>query len=578
MSRKHALPPRHADWTTPWTKTALNADIPHPEYPRPALRRPRWMCLNGLWEFTLLRDDSFPVSYEQKIRVPFPVESGLSGICRPVDPGDVLWYRRTVVLPSEWSHHRVHLNIEASDWETRIWINGTRVGQHRGGYDPFCFDISPMLTSGEQEIVIAVRDVTDTGNQPRGKQVLRPEGIYYTPASGIWGTVWLEPLPTYHIRSLKVEPDIDREQVRFLVDCEPSLASLDISVQVTDGARSIATQLGPAKSTLILDIPAPHLWSPEDPFLYGLRVSLFQNDTAVDTVSSYLGMRKVGIDRDEDAPKLYLNNRPLFQIGTLDQGYWPDGVYTPPSDEALKYDIQVTKQLGFNMLRKHVKVESRRFYTWCDRLGILVWQDMPSGDKSAPPGQPDIQRSPDSARQFEEELSALIESHYNHPGIIMWIIFNEGWGQYDTERLTSRVKELDPTRLVSSASGWNDRGVGDVQDIHHYPEPKVPPSDGRRVLVLGEFGGMALKLSDRSTSGSDWGYSMLESETDLLQQYEIYIHHIQLLEHRKGLSAAVYTQITDVETERNGLMTYDRRVIKLNPDRVREINTWKGSL
>jgi beta-galactosidase/beta-glucuronidase len=517
------------------------------------------------------------VSYEHVIRVPFPVESGLSGIARSVAPGEVLWYRRTVSLPSEWSGHRVHLNIEASDWETRIWINGERVGQHRGGYDPFFFDITPLLESDEQEIVIAVRDVTDTGNQPRGKQVLHPEGIYYTPASGIWGTVWLEPVPTSYIRSLKVETDIDREQARLQVDVESSRTSLDLLVQVMDDEQQIASQSGPATSIQTLDIPAPHLWSPEDPFLYGLEISLFDNDTRIDKVSSYLGMRKIGLERNGGVPGLFLNNRPLFQIGTLDQGYWPDGVYTPPSDDALKYDIQVTKRLGFNMLRKHVKVESRRFYTWCDRLGVLVWQDMPSGDKMSRPGQPDIQRSPDSARQFERELKALIDTHYNHPSVIMWIVFNEGWGQYDTERLASWVKKLDSTRLVSNASGWNDRGVGDVQDIHHYPEPEVPPSDGRRALVLGEFGGMAIKRPGHSTT-EEWGHSMLESETDLLHQYETYIHHIQVLDRQNGLCAAVYTQITDVETEKNGLMTYDRRSIKLNPDRVRATNMWKRSL
>ena len=427
--------------------------------------------------------------------MPFPVQSALSGVKKYLSQHDRLWYRRTFTVPAAWAGQRVLLHFGAVDWETTIWINGKKAGQHQGGYDPFSLDITGLLKKdGPQEIVVAVWDPNDTGNTngiPRGKQVLKPKGIRYTAISGIWQTVWLEPVPQTFIASLKITPDVDAGTVRLATQSVSysampqsgekrfpgnDLPSNTIEAEVLDGGRVIANASSD-QGALIIKLDNPKLWSPDTPFLYDLKVTLRSGDKQLDTVSSYFGMRKIAMQKDEQGiNRLFLNNKPLFQFGPLDQGWWPDGLYTAPTDAALRYDIEATRQMGFNLARKHVKVEPERWYYWADKLGLLVWQDMPSAN-----------RNPGSDAIFEREYKAMIETHYNHPSIVMWVPFNERWGQYDTARIVDWTKKLDPTRLVDNASGWDDMNCGDVWDMHAYPGPGMNRVTDQRASVLGEF-------------------------------------------------------------------------------------------
>ncbi len=562
---------------TRWAKD-VTPDRVHPEYPRPQMVRKDWMNLNGLWQLAIGKEgDAPPIgkTLDKRILVPFPVESALSGVMQRADR---LWYRRTFKVPESWNGKRTLLHFGAVDWEATVWVNGKELGKHRGGYDAFSFDVTDALKKdGEQEIVVAVSDPTDAGTQPRGKQVRKPQGIYYTPTTGIWQTVWLEPV--VGMDSITLRLDFDKKQVSVFVWPTPHLKQpARLHIRVLDGGKEVASFKDLYEGPLIgnsFDIPNAKLWSPESPFLYDLRVALIDDaNKTVDEVQSYFAFRKIEIKKDDHGiPRLFLNNKPYFQVGPLDQGFWPDGLYTAPTDEALKYDIEVTKKLGFNMIRKHVKVEPQRWYYWCDKLGILVWQDMPSGDRSIAPGQPDIVRSPDSAKQYEAELKAMIDGLRNHPCIIMWVPFNEGWGQFDTARITKWIKEYDPTRLVDCASGWNDHaGVGDVHDIHVYPGPGAPKTEERRAGVLGEFGGLGLPLKEHMWEAKSWSYQGTASSAELTRKYEHLLKRVHELKEKSGLSAAVYTQTTDVETEINGLMTYDRAVIKVDVDRVAAIN------
>jgi len=512
--------------------------------------------------------------------VPFPVESALSGVGRRVSEQQALWYRRRWQLPAAWQGRDVLLHFGACDWQTDVWINGKHVGSHRGGYDGFSFDITKCLhPSGEQEIVVRVWDPTDIGTQPRGKQVRQPHGIWYTPSTGIWQTVWVEPVGKSSIAGLRLRPDVDRRELVVRVSVRPAADSrLRVRATALAEGSAVAQSSGPATDALVLKIPGAKLWSPASPFLYDLRISLIapgpEGEQVLDEVQSYFGMRKIALGKDERGiTRLFLNDQPLFQFGLLDQGFWPDGLYTAPSDEALRYDIEVTRQLGYNMCRKHVKVEPERWYYWCDRLGLLVWQDMPNGDAHVAPGKGEIQRSLESAQQFEKELQALIEGRGNHPCIVIWVPFNEGWGQYDTRRIVERVRQLDGSRLVNCASGWNDiPGVGDVHDIHVYPGPGAPPPEPGRAAVLGEFGGLGLPVRGHTwLDEKSWGYRTYKSQEELADAYEWLILQLRLLI-PKGLSAAVYTQTTDVETEVNGIMTYDRAVIKIPADKLRRLH------
>jgi len=559
---------------TKWAKRVSPGKV-HREYPRPQMVRKNWQNLNGLWDYAIKpKDNPQPENFDGQILVPFPVESALSGVMKPVGEENRLWYKRTFEIPRKWKGQRVLLHFGAVDWDTTVWINGTKVGTHRGGYDPFTFDITDALKdTGQQEVILSVWDPTNAGTQPRGKQVKKPGGIWYTAVTGIWQTAWLEPVSAAHIESFKIVPDIDNKSVRITAAC-PNAADYSVELEAKDGWFTKARGKGRPGEEIILNIKKPKLWSPDSPFLYNLKVTLKNSKgKKVDAVSSYFGMRKIEIKKDNKGiNRLFLNNKPLFQFGPLDQGWWPDGLYTAPTDAALRYDIEVLKKLGCNMLRKHVKIEPARLYYWCDKLGLMVWQDMPSGDKYIGGRDPDIQRSPESARQFEAELTAMIKTFYNHPSIIMWVPYNEGWGQWDTPRIVDLIKKLDPTRLVNNTSGWSDRGVGDVHDIHSYPGPAAPPTEENRAAVLGEFGGLGLPVKGHTWQDEkNWGYRSYKTREDLTDAYVVLIDNLRSLI-GDGLSAAVYTQTTDVEIEVNGWMTYDRAMIKMNAKKAAAAN------
>jgi hypothetical protein len=558
---------------TRWAKEVAPDNV-HPEYPRPQMTREKWLNLNGTWQFQVAAEKDEPPFGKKlsgTILVPFPVESALSGVKQRADR---LWYRRTFNVDNfRLPDGRVLLHFGAVDWEAAVWINGTLIGEHRGGYDPFTYDITAALKpKGEQEIVIHVFDPSDAATQPHGKQVNKPHGIWYTPTTGIWQTVWIEPVPATYIDTLKLTPDVDKQRLHVEVVTAGKIADHRVEVAMfADNGDEVSVSAQPDEPA-VLPVQNMKLWSPDSPHLYDLRVRLLRDGTPIDEVRSYFGMRKIAVGKDAaGVTRLLLNGQPLFQMGVLDQGFWPDGIYTAPTDEALRYDVEVLKQLGFNMIRKHVKVEPARWYYWCDKLGVVVWQDMPSGDKSIGPDDPDVERSPESVAQYEFELRNLIETHYNSPSIIMWVIFNEGWGQFDTARLADWAHKLDPTRLVDNASGWTDRGVGDVFDIHVYPGPGCPPPEAARAAVLGEFGGLGLPLAGHTwQSEKNWGYRNLTTRDELTERYVALIEKLRFLIHDPGCSAAVYTQTTDVETECNGLMTYDREIIKPDSDRVRD--------
>jgi len=560
--------------TTRWA-AGITPENAHREHPRPQMVREDWLNLNGEWDYAIAnRNDNAPSRYSGKILVPFPIESELSGVKKRVAASQRLWYRRSILLPDGWSGKRVLLHFGAVDWETQVWVNGQEAGEHRGGYDPFTIEITPYLTAEDkQKIVLAVWDPTDDGYQARGKQVNNPHAIWYTPTTGIWRTAWLEAVPETSIDSFKIIPDIDNSALYISADIRGSSEGLTLTAVATDSGRKVAEVIGSADDQLVLKMQTPKLWSPDSPFLYDLELTLSANGKSIDTVTGYFGMRKISLDRDSaGVQRLFLNNEPLFQFGPLDQGFWPDGLYTAPSDEALKYDVEVTKRLGFNMARKHVKVEPDRWYYWCDKLGLIVWQDMPSGDRYIRPDEADITRSAQSAEQFDTELKALIDSYHNHPSIVMWVPFNEGWGQFDTERITAWIKAYDPTRLVINTSGWSDRSVGDVHDIHSYPGPAMPPLSGSRAAVLGEFGGLGLPVAGHTWQDEkNWGYRNYKDAAELTKNYVTLIDKLLPLK-AKGLAAAVYTQTSDVEIEVNGLMTYDREIIKMDEAKIRKTN------
>ena len=542
---------------TRWAKQ-VSPDNVWPEYPRPTMVRPDWTNLNGLWEYAIVpRESGKPEAWDGRILVPFAVESALSGVRRPVSPDQRLWYRRTFERPALHEGERLLLHFGAVDWEATVWLNGRRLGQHTGGYDPFTFDATSALKPGENELVVAVWDPTDAGSQPRGKQVLEPKGIWYTAVTGIWQTVWLEEVPAVHIQGLKIVPDVDHAAVLVTAQAE---GSHPVRVEVLWEGRVVAQAEGRSNETIAVGVDNPRLWRPDEPNLYDLRVAILNGDRVADEVRSYFGMRKIEVAKDEQGiPRMMLNGKALFQFGPLDQGWWPDGLYTAPCDEALKYDIEMTKKYGMNMARKHVKYEPERWYYWCDRLGLLVWQDMPSGDSG---------RDQASKANFRRELQAMIDARRNHPGIIVWVPFNEGWGQHDTCDIAAWIKEYDPSRLVNEASGWTDNGCGDLSDMHNYPGPGMRPVEERRACVLGEFGGLGLPLAGHTWQAEkNWGYVAFSDRESLTDAYVNLLARLRPLVSR-GLCAAVYTQTSDVEIEVNGLMTYDREVAKVDVERA----------
>ncbi len=561
--------PRTARLVTSWGREVTPANA-HREYPRPQFTRKDWMNLNGLWEYAPAAPGERPPSGRElggTILVPFPVESALSGVMKSADR---LWYRRTFDVPKEWAGKHVMINFGAVDWEATVYVNGMPVGTHRGGYDPFSFDITDKLKPGKpQELLVGVYDPSDSGDQARGKQVRSPGGIMYTSTTGIWQTVWLEPVSPSHIADLLVTPDPGNASVSVTVRAEGAMAGDVVRVSVSAAGKTAGTGSGAPGETLSIPLPGARLWSPADPYLYDIRVTLERGGKTLDEAGSYFGMRSVRIGKDDRGiTRILLNGSFLMEVGPLDQGFWPDGLYTPPSDDAMKNDIATMKKLGFTMARKHVKVEPDRWYYWADRLGLLVWQDMPSANNKTAEGK----------TQFEIELDRMIATHRNHPSIIMWVVFNEGWGQYDTERLTAWVKKTDPTRLVNNASGWDDKGAGDVHDIHSYPMPKSPAAEAGRAIVLGEFGGLGLAVPGHTWKKEHWGYQGMANRVELTTKYESFMKKVYALRDDPGLSAAVYTQLTDVEVECNGLLTYDREVVKPEADRVSAANRGDFSL
>jgi len=552
-----AQPPSPIPSTHLRTKWASDVTPDHvlPEYPRPQMARKAWTNLNGTWDYVIADANApRPESFPGRVLVPFPIESQLSGAGVWVPPQQRLWYHRTFTVPRLPDGQRLLLNFGAVDWEAEVVVDGRGVGQHRGGYDPFTIDITKALTPDRatHDLLVGVRDPTDTGDQPRGKQVQRPHSIWYTEVTGIWQTVWLETVPAWHVTGLRIDPDLDGGRVSVSVGSDGRPAQGRVAITVLDGTRVVATADGP---TAAIAIPSPHRWSPSDPFLYGLRVRLDSGDE----VESYFGMRSIAVRADASGvQRLFLNGAPLFQFGLLDQGWWPDGLYTAPTDEALVSDIVKTKELGFNVIRKHVKVEPERWYYHADRLGMLVWQDMPSGDNKTPDGQ----------GEFDRELRAMVDARRNHPSIVMWVPFNEGWGQHDTEKYVAWLKSYDPTRLVNNATGWTDKNVGDLVDIHSYPGPTMPPVEPHRAAALGEFGGLGLPLEGHTwLDKGNWGYRSFMTLDAMNTAYRDLVTELRL-HAGDGLASAIYTQTTDVEIEVNGVMTYDRAVTKLSPESI----------
>lgn len=552
-----------------------------PEYPRPIMERDKWQNLNGLWDYAILpMGQQEPQTFDGKILVPFAVESSLSGVQKELGKEKELWYRRTFTIPSDWKSKNVILHFGAVDWKAEVYLNNIKIGTHTGGYTPFCFDVTPFLTSGNQKLVVKVWDPTSDSSIPRGKQVTNPNGIWYTPVSGIWQTVWLEPVNNKHIVGITPIANIDNNNLKVKV-CTKNTESSDIvEVKLKDNNKVIASAKGVVGQTLDIAIPNAKLWSPESPFLYDLDVTLIERGKSVDKVSSYAAMRKVSKKRDANGIiRIQLNNKDIFHFGPLDQGWWPDGLYTAPTDEALKYDIVKTKDFGYNMIRKHVKVEPARWYTHCDRLGILVWQDMPNGDQGPHwdmhhyfDGK-EVTRSIESEQNFRKEWKEIMDYLIPYPSIAIWVPFNEAWGQFKTQEITEWTQYYDPSRLVNPASGGNHYlKVGDILDFHKYPSPEMMMYDNERITVIGEYGGIGMPLTDHLWQpDKNWGYVQFKSAKEVTDEYVKYGRQLLNLV-KSGISGGVYTQTTDVEGEVNGLITYDRKVIKVEEDRIRKIN------
>jgi len=545
--------------------------------------RPTWHTLNGLWDCAIRpHSEGRPKNFDRRILVPFPVESALSGIGRSISAKDQIWYRRVIDVPAAAPGTTWWLHFGAVDWRAEVWIDGQYLGLHEGGFEPFGFDVGRL--GAAHELVVGAWDPTDDGPQPRGKQARHPgrmmRPFFYTPASGIWQSVWLELLPVTHITALRLATHGDT--IRIGVELHGAQSDERLHATIRNGESIVAEAEGNAATDLAVRIPDARRWSPSDPFLHDVEIELRRDGRRVDHAISYCGFREVEVRPDpRGVLRLHLNGQPILAHGLLDQGYWPDGIYTAPSDAALRFDLEETRRLGFNLVRKHVKIEPARWYWHCDRIGLLVFQDMPSGDRMTPGipiggigpfdaarwiGRHGIRRTPHSAAIFERELGAMVRTLSHHPSIILWVPFNEGWGQYDATRIAAVVKHLDPTRLVDAASGWVDPGNGDVRDVHvYYPGPRLPAHrDTTRAEVLGEWGGLGF-IAGRHLwpNKKPFAYRIVSTANELQTRYARQFDQLAaLIDH--GLAAAVWTQTTDVEGEVNGILTYDRAVLKLD--------------
>ena len=573
---------------TRWADAAM-CDCPLPEYPRPQMVRESWLNLNGLFDYALTDEKTeWPAAFEGQIRVPFAIESCLSGVCKTITAADRLWYRKAFTLPADFSGKRVLLHFGAVDWECHVYLNRKEVAHHVGGYCPFSAEITDALQDGENELVVKVYDPTDEGWQNRGKQASYSHGFWYTATSGIWQTVWLEAVPQSYIKAFRLTPDIDAGVLRLKTE---TVGEGQLHIKVLDGESVVVDRDITADDAL--EIPDAKLWSPESPFLYDFLLTMGE-----DSVKGYFAMRKFSIGDYDGYPRLFLNNEPYFQRGLLDQGYWSDGGLTPPTDEAMVYDIQTMKNLGFNMLRKHIKVEPARWYYHCDRLGMIVWQDMVSGGKALnlfhagvlPNAMsflsPIVYLSMKDNKyklfhrdriewrtQFEEELFEMIDALYNVPCIGLWVPFNEGWGQFDAKRIGDAVKAYDPSRIVDHASGWYDQKGSELRSIHRYIWPVTTPKHDGRPFVLSEYGGYSQIIDGHVwNKEKSFGYQMYKTKESMTNAYRKLHEHQVIPAIKKGLSATVYTQVSDVEFEVNGMLTYDRAEIKLEPDVVKAIN------
>lgn len=593
---------------TQWA-AKVNPATPLPEYPRPQLVRAEWQNLNGLWNYAITPAEAKTFKSEGQILVPFAVESSLSGVGRMVGKQNALWYERTFTVPKAWNGRDILLHFGAVDWQSELWVNGQKVGTHTGGYTPFSYNITPYLKKGgKQTLRLRVWDASDNSYQPRGKQVATPMGIWYTPVTGIWQTVWMEPVGKSYIDNYYIVSDVDHGKMNVSVDLKGADAGSEVKIDVLEGGigynpekpstlviASATAQAGKAE----ISIPDAKLWSPDSPYLYGIKVTLSKGGKVVDQVNGYTAMRKISKQKD-DSPNHYnrmaLNNKVLFEFGPLDQGWWPDGLYTAPTDEALKFDIAKTKDFGFNMIRKHIKVEPARWYFYCDQLGMLVWQDMPSiADHS---GRVLASRDPEIAKvqhnkwssdsflggtdcpipndwkqNYYKEWGEIIAALKNFQCIVVWVPFNEAWGQFDTPKAVEFTRKQDPTRLVNESSGGNYSLSGDILDAHHYPCPAMNVFEGKMINVLGEYGGIGYPVPGHLwKQDQNWGYGKVkENGQQVLDQYKEFADMLKVFI-KTGCSAAVYTQTTDVEVEVNGLMTYDRAVIKINEAQIRDIN------
>jgi beta-galactosidase/beta-glucuronidase len=567
----------------------VDPQSPLPDYPRPQLRRPRWINLNGPWACAVTAAGAErPAEFAESILVPFPMGSELSGMERPLLPDERLWMHRGFDAPALGPDERLLLNFGAVDWECEVWCNEQPVGAHRGGFDPFSFDITEaLILDGPQALVIAVTDPTDTGTQPLGKQTLKPFAIQYPAVAGIWQTVWLEPVPGTRVSSIHCTTSIADDTVTVHVAMTGG-ERIDVTANAADGTATEArAEVHDGRARAVLRFDDLHLWSPDDAHLYDLTVTLFDTGSETDVVDSYFGAREIDIGRDHAGVlRLRLNGEPVFHFGTLDQGWWPDGLYTAPTDEALAFDIEATRAMGFNTIRKHVKVEPARWYQHADRIGMLVWQDMPStrfdmaafGTQMAggvePPAMDWSKVSPGRDPEcFRRELDAMIEALRPFPSIVMWVPFNESWGQHDTDATLAHVAELDPTRLVDGPSGWVDRGSGQIRDHHVYnKEAEFPGRDADRPVVYGEYGGFKLMVDGHVTHEKGWGYSTTRSSEEFAAAYAALTAVIGGLID-EGLAGAIYTQTTDVESEINGLLTYDREIWKIPAAHLTEIHS-----